>query len=74
MHELLPACEREAAYMREIITQVEELERILSPRDLGDEGTPAAFASLDEAERYLEIAQSEADGRPPARIPASWLR
>lgn len=61
MHELLPACEREAAYMREIITQVEELERILSPRDLGDEGTPAAFASLDEAERYLESLKAKRD-------------
>lgn len=61
MHELLPACEREAAYMREIITQIEELERILSPRDLGDEGMPAAFASLDEAERYLESLKAKRD-------------
>lgn len=54
MRELLPACEREAAYMREIITQIEELERILSPGDLDSEGVPATFASLDDAERYLE--------------------
>lgn len=54
MFELLPACEREAVYMREIITQIDELERILSPGDLDSEKAPATFASLDDAERYLE--------------------
>lgn len=54
MLELLPACEREAVYMSEIITQIDELERILSPGDLDSEKAPATFASLDDAERYLE--------------------
>ena len=54
MRELLPSCEREAVYMREIITQVEELERILSPSDLDSEGVLSTFASLDDAEHYLE--------------------
>lgn len=54
MHELLPACEREAVYMRDIVTQIEELEHLLSSDDLTGEKAPSAFASLDEAERYLE--------------------
>lgn len=59
MHELLPACEHEAAYMRDIVTRIEEFERVLSPADLGGEAAPATFASLDEAERYLESLKAK---------------
>ena len=61
MRELLPACEREAISMRDIMTQTEELEHLLPLRDLGDEGVPAAFASLDDAERYLESLKTKRD-------------
>lgn len=61
MHELLPACEREAIYMRDVVTQIEELERILPQADLGDEVAPTAFASLDEAEIYLESLKVKRD-------------
>lgn len=61
MRELLPACEREAVYLRDIMTQIEELEHLLPLRDLGDEGVPAAFASLDDAERYLESLKTKRD-------------
>lgn len=61
MRELLPACEREAIYLRDIMTQIEELEHLLPLRDLGDEGMPAAFASLDDAERYLESLKTKRD-------------
>ena len=59
MHELLPSCEREAIYMRDIVTQIEELEYLLSPDDLLGEEASNTFASLDEAERYLESLKAK---------------